>query len=322
MRAQRSLIVAAGVLSLAAAPPESPVPDGAAVRVRVETIVVDRGGTRSLGFDEADLVPGAVGVLHKEITLVGRDQRRTREPIAVEVRLLPDQAVPEGKACSLGAQFVTRSTDSGKPSLPAAGDAKKRAGASAAAPDPLDRREATLALDDAETRMIEAYASALTGGRVAFRFACAPARAPGDGIPDFVTIDLQIEKSAEGEAGEMLRNQRLVAALGREASTVVSANATLPDAADGAGRYRRERLEAILTPLVVAAGRLQLAVQVRGDFSTVAAEGPPSIAAFDRTENFLLPPGERRTFTIEVAAAGKDEGWTKVTLRVDVVARF
>lgn len=320
MRAQRSLIVAAGLLSLAAAPPETPVPDGAAVRVRVETIVVDRGGTRSLGTDDADLVPGAVGVLHKEITLVGRDQRRTREPIGVEVRLLPDAVVPEGKACSLGAQFVTRRTGRGEPEKPAAGDTKK--GASAAAPDPLDRRAATVALDHAETRMIEAYASALTGGRVAFRFTCAPARAAGDGIPDFVTIDLQIEKSAEGEAGEMLRNQRLVAALGRAASTVVGANATLPDAADGARRYRRERLEAILTPLVVAAGRLQLEVQVRGDLSTIAAQGPPSIAAFDRTESFLLPPGERRTFTIEVAAAGKDEGWTKVTLRVDVVARF
>ena len=58
------------------------------------------------------------------------------------------------------------------------------------------------------------------------------------------------------------------------------------------------------------------------DFSTIATEGPPSIAAFDRTENYLVQAGERRTFEIEVAPAGKDEGWTKVTLRVDVVARF
>jgi hypothetical protein len=290
------------------------------VRVHVETIVVDRGGTRSLGGDEADLVPGSVGVLRKEITLVGRDDRRTREPIVVEVRLAPDATVPEGKTCALGARLTTRRSDAGKVPHPAAGAPKK--GAAAATDDPLDTRETTLMLGDGDIRMMEAYASAITGGRVAFRFQCAPARAAHDGIPDFVTIDLEIEKSAEGEPAEMLRNQRLVAALGHEASTVISANTTLPDRADGAKRYRRERLEAILTPLVVAAGRLQLAVQVRGDLGTIAAEGPPSIAAFDRTENFLLQPGERRTFDVEVPAAGRDEGWTKVTLRVDVVARF
>ncbi|HUD72021.1 MAG TPA: hypothetical protein VMQ62_08670 [Dongiaceae bacterium] len=321
MRAQRSLLLAAGLLTLAAAPVPPPEPEGAVVRVRIETIVVDRGGTRSLGADEADLVPGAVGVLHKEITLVGRDERRTREPIVIDVRLLPDAAVPEGKTCALGAQMVTRRAAAGGTPKPAAGAPKKKS-AAASTSDPLDTRETSLALGDGDTRMIEAYASAMTGGRVAFRFQCAPARPEHDAIPDFVTLDLQVEKGAEGEAAEMLRNQRLVAALGREASTIISANATLPDGADGAKRYRRERLEAILTPLMVAAGRLQLAVQVRGDFSTIASEGPPSIATFDRTENYLVQAGERRTFEIEVTPAGKDEGWTKVTLRVDVVARF
>ena len=60
MRAWRSTILAAGLLSLAAAPARPPEPDGSAVRVHVETIVIDRGGTRSLGADEADLVPGTV----------------------------------------------------------------------------------------------------------------------------------------------------------------------------------------------------------------------------------------------------------------------
>lgn len=281
------------------------------MRVHVETIVVDRGGTRSLGGDEADLVPGAVGVLKKEVTLVGRDAHRTREPIVIEVRLAPDAAVPDGKTCSLATRLVTRRAGDDK--APHAASAKR---------DPLDTREATLTLGDGETRMLEAYASPVTGGRVAFRFQCAPARAAHDDLPDFVTLDVQVEKSAEGEATEMLRNQRLVAALGREASTVISANATLPDGPDGGKRYRREQVEAILVPLVIAAGRLQLSVQLRGDFSTIAAEGPPSIAAFDRTESFLVPPGERRTFEVEVPAAGRDEGWTKVTLRVDVVARF
>ncbi|HKQ97716.1 MAG TPA: hypothetical protein VJV75_07570, partial [Candidatus Polarisedimenticolia bacterium] len=280
--------------------------------------VVDRGGTRTLGGDEADLVPGVVGVLRKEITLVGRDERRTKEPIVVEVRLMPDAAVPDGKTCALATRLTTRRA-AGAKSQEKTGAPKKPA---AAKDDHLDLRETSLALGDAETRMIEAYASPVTGGRVAFRFECAPARPAHDAIPEFVTIDLQVEKSGEGESSEMLRNQRLVAALGREASTVVSANTTLPDGADGSKRYRRDRLEAILTPLVVTAGRLQLSVQVRGDATTMSSESAPSIAEFDRTESFLLAAGERRTFMIDVAAAGRDDGWTKITLRVDVVARF
>lgn len=291
------------------------------MRVHVETIVVDRAGTRSLGADEADLVPGAVGVLRKEITLTGRDAKRTQEPIVVEVRLLPDAAVPEGKSCALGTTLTTRRAGDGKAAKPADAGGKGSAGR-AAKSDHLDERETTLVLGAEDVRMVEAYASPVTGGRVAFRFRCAPAVADAGGIPDFVTLDLYVEKSADGEATEMLRSQRLVAAMGREASTVITANATLADGADGAKRYRRERLEAVLTPLVIAAGRLQLSVELRGDLATVAADGTPAIAPFDRTESYLVAPNERRSFSIEVPATGPDQGWTKVTLRVDVVARF
>src|SRR5262245_2617404 len=191
--------------------PGQPESDAAIVHVRVQTVVIDRGGTTTKGEDEADLAPGATGVLSKEVTLVGRDRRRRKEPVIVEARLTPTARPPAGAACELRVALKTR---------------PKGATATAAA---LDTREALVPLADGEERLVEAYASTATGGKIALRMRCSPARAATREIPELVTLDLSVERTADGEPPELLRGQRLVAALGREVSTVVVANRTLPD---------------------------------------------------------------------------------------------
>jgi len=179
-----------------------------------------------------------------------------------------------------------------------------------------------VALGAGEERIVEAYASSMTGGRIALRLRCEPARAEDDGVPDLVTLDLEVEKRAEDEPTELLRSQRLVAAIGHEASTVIVANQGLPDAPDGGRRYRRERVEALLSPLVVASGNLQIAMQVRGDITTVSADGTQALVPFDHSESYLVRSGERRSFEIVVPSGSPDAGWTRLTLAVELTARF
>ena len=305
-----TLLACAAVQLAATAPaPAATHRDGSIVRVQVETVIVDRGGTQTSDAEEADLVPGAAGVLTREITLTGRDSRRTREPIVIEARLTPEAVPPEGKVCALRLQAETRRRGSGPQPAAARGAT-------------LDQRETVIALADGEERLIEVYASSMTGGRVALKLSCAPALTATDGMPDLVTLDLQIEKRADDEATELRRSQRLVAALGHEVSTVVVANQGLPDEPGGGQRYRRERLEAVLSPVVLVAGRLQLEVRITGDITTVSSNGAQSLVPFERVDTFLLGAGERRAFDIVVAAGATDAGWTRLTLTVEVIARF
>jgi hypothetical protein len=297
--------------SAAAATPAPPdrARDGSIVHVLIETVVVDRGGTRTVGTDEADLLPGAAGVLRKEITLTGRDRRRTPEAVVLEARLTPEAAPAGGGPCALRLEAETRRQATGP--RPAAGrDAV------------LDHREMLVALGDGEERIVEAYASSMTGGRIALRLRCGQARADDDGIPDLVTLDLDVEKRADDEPTELLRSQRLVAAIGREVSTVIVANQGLPDAADGGRRYRRERLEATLSPVALADGRIQVDVRFSGDITTMRADGSQSLVPFEHSESCLLRSGERRAFNIVVASGAADSGWTRITLAVEVIARF
>jgi hypothetical protein len=137
-----------------------------------------------------------------------------------------------------------------------------------------------------------------------------------------VTLDLSVEKDAEGEPSEVLRSQRLVATLGHEAGTVVTANATLPDAEDGSKRYRREQIEATLTPLIIVGGRLQIDIHLTGELATVGAGGKTVSYPIDHSETFIVAPSEPRSFKVEITARAPDEGWKQVTLTIGLIARF
>jgi hypothetical protein len=304
------------VVSAAGADAPAPHADGVAVHVAIETFGIDRKGTWSAGADEADLMPLAPGLLEKTLTLTGRDAHRTTETVLVRARFTPDPAPPEGAACSLRAEFETHREA-------AATAAGKTGGKETIAATPaVDTREAIVTLAAGEERLLEVYSSPHIEGRVAMRVRCAPSRAENQSIPDLVTIDLSVEKDAEGEPAEILRNQRLIAALGREAGAVVTANATLPDDADGGRRYRRERIEATLTPVLIVSGKLQLEIRLTGEIATVSASGRSVSHPIDRKETFIVGPNEPRSFVIDVASGGPDEGWAKLKLTVDVTARF
>jgi hypothetical protein len=311
----------------ATAPPpaQEPPPDGVAVHVALETFGIDRKGTWSAGADEADLMPRTAGVLEKVVTLVAKDSRRTSETVRVRTRVVPDASPPDGAACALHVEFDTRRETTGAGSSQGKGRPEgARAGAAAAggAERQVDHREASVTLAEGEERLLEAYASSLTSGRVAVKVRCQPSSPESGTIPDLVTIDLTVEKSAEGEPPEVLRSQRLLAAMGREAGAVVTANATLADDADGGRRYRRERIETSVTPMLIVAGRMQVAVHVGGEIATVSASGAEHRYPIDRSETFIVSSGEPRSFDIQVSSGGADEGWTHLTLSFGVTARF
>ena len=297
-------LLLAGAVAPPQAPAAPPPADRAAVHVSVETFAIDRKGTWSAGSDEADLFPGTAGVLQKSVTLTGKDRNRTQDQVTITARLTPDAGAPQEAACVLHAVFETR-RGAGRP------DAA-----------PIDRRDAGVTIAPGEERLIDVYASPLNDGRVAMRVRCAPSRPEAKSVPDMVTLDVSVEKDAEGEPPEILRSQRLVATLGREAGTVVTANATLPDAEDGSKRYRREEIEAVLTPLIIVAGKLQIDVRVTGEIATVGTGGTRVRYPIDHSETFVVAPSEPRSFKVEITARDPDEGWKQVTLTVGVIARF
>src|SRR5258706_14938236 len=156
-RSRLVLLLALLPLPLAAATPPGGDPGAVraptgAVRVIIETMGIDRRGTWSLGTDIADLFSGSTGVLHKSATLISRDGTSgAREMIEMTARLTPTLRKEGG--CALGLVTETRSVVAGA-----------RATAKPARPD---RVRASIVLKPEEERLIDAYVSSTTQGRLA-----------------------------------------------------------------------------------------------------------------------------------------------------------
>jgi hypothetical protein len=307
-----SSAAAVGLSFFLAAPASAPAPaanapksDGSAVHVVLDTIVVDRHGTWTAGSDEADLIPGATGVLKKTVTLTGKDAGRTRESIGLEARLTP--AVPDsgGPDCVLAVGIVVRKDD------------KRQSGS-----PPIDRSVETVSLHAGQEQLIDAYVSPSTGGRVALRVRCEAARPPEDAALAMVTFEVSVERRAEGEQPEVVGDTRLVAAIGREAGTTVADHVTLPDGEGGAPRFRDEDLQISLAPGLVVAGRLQVAMTLTGRVSTIGREGETAIHPVEHQETWLLSPRESRTYEVVLPGDASAEGWSDLHYRIDVRARF
>ena len=291
----------------AAAPAPAPKGDGSAVHVTLDTVVIDRRGTWTAGSDEADLIPGSTGVLRKTVTLTGKDAQKTREALDLEARLTPSIPEPGGPDCVLSVGIVVR--------LGAGATAHKGA-------SPIDRSLVTVSLAAGQERLLEAYASPATGGRVALRLRCDKAKPPDDGRLDMIAFTVSVERSAEGEQPEIVGDTRLVAAIGREAGTTVADHVTLADGEGDSRRFRDEDLTISLAPVMVVAGRVQVELTVKGTVSTVGRDGGPAIHPVEHHETWLLGSGENRTHEVVIPGDAGLEGWSDLHYRIDVRARF
>ena len=299
------------------APPASPAngtktdanADFAGVHLVIDTLAVDGKGTRLVDTDEADLVPGSAGVLEKQVPLVGRGTSRRKETVRLKARVTP-LPPPPGAACSVRLDLEAR---------PETASTAGRGGSASPETD-----SATLTLRPGEERLVEAYASTVTEARVALKVRCQPAVAQTseEDAKRLVTLNVTIERSAEGEPTELLRQQVLKAAMAHRASTVASSHHALPDGTDGDKRYRSEELEVTLSPILVVAGRLQIDVAVGGMVATRNASGESVRHPVEASETFVVAPSEPRMLEFEVPSGGPEEGWGRVRFRVQVSCRF
>ena len=314
-----ALLLAATAADPALVPPAPDGADGAAVRVLIETMVIDRRGTWNAGSDQADLIPGTAGVLKKTITLEAKDGRRTKEPIAIEARLTPGVPQAGGPACTLSVDIETRAASAAHGEKSAAGTAATKASGRQ-----VGRVSSVLMLAAGEERLVDAYVSPKSGNKVALRLRCGEARHEDDADHEMVAIDLEVERRVEGESASIIGDQRLLALLGREVSATVSDHTTLDekktDDEEGA-RFRRERLDLTLSPVVAVAGKLQIEVRVEGEVATVGASGKATAHPIERTETFLVAPLEARSLEI-VLPGSAQEGWTDLHYLIQVRARF
>ncbi len=315
-RLGRFAVMLAAPLLLHAAPPPAQtagVADAstAAVRVTVETIAVDRRGTWSLGTDVADLLSGGSGVLKKSATLISRgESSETREMVEMTVHLRA--IVKPGGGCSLDLGTETRCVVAGA-----------RTGGKPRQPD---RTRATIVLKPEQERLVEAYTSTATQGRLALKVRCdAPPPASGavsESDLQFVDFILSVARADGEKDPRPMKSDQLHAIVGREASTLFSFNVPLEPDASGAKRYRREKLEVALTPLLVSGGRVQIALQVLGEMATVGADGPPATHPIEHADTLVIAPGEKREIDIDIRSSGAAEGWERVRYRLALVGSF
>jgi hypothetical protein len=286
-----------------------PNEDVAAVHLVIDTLAVDGKGTRLVDTDEADLVPGSAGVLEKQIPLSARGASRRKETVRLKARVTP-LPPPPGAACTVRLDLEARS-----------GNASTAGRGGSASPE---TDSATLTLRPGEERLVEAYASTLMEARVALRVRCQPAvaRASEEDGTRLVTLNVTIDRTAEGESTELLRQQVLTAAMAHSASTAASSNHALPDGSDGDKRYRSEDLEVTLSPILVVAGRLQIDVTVGGEVATRNASGESIRHPVEASGTFVVAPGEPRTLEFDVPSGGPEEGWGRVRFRVQVSSQF
>ncbi len=296
------------------APAPAPTPASAeapgAVRVAIETIAVDRRGTWSVGTDDADLFSGGTGVLERSATLVGRRaQRPPREMARLMARISPTLR-PDG-ACLLRIESETRAVV---------------AGASAEArPPPPDRRAATVTLKPDEEKLLEVYASSVTDARLALKVRCgAPSASGAAAGADLELIDAVLSIARGEMDGELkpLKTDSLTAALGREATDLFSFNVPLDPSEKGGKRYRRESLEARVSPALISGGRVQVAFEVRGEVATVSASQATVSHPIEQTATLVLASGEVHTLDIDVTSSGPEEGWSRLRYRLQLVCRF
>jgi len=294
----------------AAPPPQPPAAPSAgpvgAVRVTIETIAVDRRGTWSVGTDIADIFSGGTGVLKKSATLISRDGAGTREMVDLTARITPT-AAPTG-GCSLRLETEARTVVAGAKS----GSRPRRP----------DATRAAINLNPDEERLVEAFTSSVTQGRLAFKVKCGSPASPSESDVRFVDFVLSVARGEGDKDPQPMKSNQLRAGLGREASNLFSFNVTLDPDATGDKRYRKEELEVTLTPTLESGGRLQVDVAVRGELATVSAGAPPITHPFDHQDTLILSPGETHSLDIDVHSSGADEGWSRVRYRLGVTGAF
>jgi hypothetical protein len=286
--------------------PAAPPPSPGAVRLTVEAIAVDRRGTWSIGTDVADLFPGSTGVLKKSATLIGREEKSPREMVQLEARLTP--ALHPSAGCALRVDAETRRVLSGA-----------RAGTRPTAPD---RVSTSVVLKEDEERLVEVYVSPYTQARLALKIRCGAPGPPIDAAARFVDLSLSVSRAEDEKDFELLKGNQLRALVGREASDLASFNVPLPPSAAGAKRYRLEKIEIALAPLLVSGGRIQIEIGARGEIATVSAADPAVSHPIDRHRTAVLASGEAESLEIEVRSSGPDEGWSRLRYRLEVVPRF
>jgi len=281
------------------------------VRVTVETIAVDRRGTWSLGTEVADLISGGTGALKKSATLISRvPGSETREMVEMTVHLTATVRPGGGCALDIGAEtrgVVSGAKTGGKPRQP-------------------DRTRATIVLKPDQERLVDAYASTSTQGRLALKLRCdappAAASAVSEADLHFVDFVLSVARADGSKDPRPMKSDQLHAALGKEASSLFSFNVPLDPDGDGGKRYRRERLEVALTPLMVSGGRVQVDIRVQGEMATVGAAAPPVTHPIEHLDRLVLAAGETREIEVDVRSSGDAEGWERVHYRLALVGTF
>lgn len=305
-------MAAMAILPLLAAAPKppkpaaEPAPSAAAVRVTLETIIVDRRGTQSLGTDVADIFSGSSGVLKKSATLISRTGSEVREMVELSARLSP--TLTPGGGCALRIETETRSVLAGA-----------KAGTRPRAPD---RVRAAVVLKPDEEKLVEAYSSGVTQGKLAFRVRCGAA-GPGPGSEaQFVDFVLDVSRGDGDKDPKPLKSNRLRALIGHEASNHFSFNVTLDPDSSGAKRYRKEEVEVSLTPVLISGGRLQVDVALQGELSTVTAGDAATSHPISQRDTLVLSPGQVGSLDIDVHSSGDAEGWQRVRYRLGFTAAF
>jgi len=278
---------------------------GTGIHLYVETVRVGGGGTETLSADEAQILIGQAAVLAKEVTLSGviKGAIRASEKVSfrTEIRLA---GVSESRLTfSITSRAHVLATTGGIP-IPRGDITKKQPGDLAAG----------------ASYLFPVYESPSLGSKISLNIRWSTEESP-PGTGELAPIPLTFRLYEVSDSGRvLLEESQLSAGVGWSASASFNRTLPLSDGKDGGKRVRQESMEVTLSPLFLSGGTLSLDLEATGEVVTRDATGDASHPVAHRG-NYSLSSGMPAEVDLPIHSdPDRDEGWSQVNYRLEIVA--
>ncbi len=299
------VLLTAGILH-AGAPAGASPPPGNRIHLIVETVRVGAGGTETISADEADLMMGQAAVLAKEVTLsgAGKGSSRVSEKVSFRTEIRLAGVVESRLAFNLSSRAHVLAATGGIP-IPRSDTTKRQPGDVAIG----------------ASYLFPVYESANLGEKIALNIRWSAVEETSSGAADRPPIPFTFRLYEISDSGTtLLEESDLSAAVGWSASANFNRTLPLSDAKDGGKRVRQESMEVTLSPLFLSGGSLNLDLEASGEVVTRDASGDSPHPVAHRG-NYTTSSGQPIEIELPIQAdPDRDEGWTQVNYRLEIVA--
>jgi hypothetical protein len=299
------VVLAAGILH-AGTPADASPPPGNRIHLFVETVRVGSGGTETIAADEAELMIGQAAVLAKEVTLsgAGKGGSRASEKVSFRTEIRVAGVAESRLAFNLSSRTHVLAATGGI-TIPRSDTTKRQPGDAAAG----------------ASYLFPVYESENLRQKIALNIRWSAVEETSPGAAGLTPIPFTFRLYELSDSGTILLEESdLSAGVGWSASANFNRTLPLSDAKDGGKRVRQESMEVTLSPLFLSGGSLNLDLEASGEVVTRDAGGDSAHPVAHRG-NYTLSSGQPIEIELPIQAdPDRDEGWSRVNYRLEIVA--